>query len=144
MAKFAATDYSITINGVDLTSNIASVELNWGYDELDVTAFSNPGKVSAQGLVTGDIKIDFQQDFAGGTASLDARLWTWTTATTLSTVVIKPTSSAVGTNNPSYTATCRPLQYSPVASSVGDLATVSVTWPLAANGTAQPVVRATA
>ena len=48
MAKFAATDYSITINGVDLTSNIASVELNWGYDELDVTAFSNPGKVSAQ------------------------------------------------------------------------------------------------
>ena len=143
MAKFAATDYSITINGVDLTTNIASVELNWGYDEIDVTAFSNPGKVSAQGLVTGDIKIDFHQDFAGGTASVDARLWTWTTATTLSTVVIKPTSSAVGTNNPSYTATCRPLQYSPVASSVGDLATVSVTWPLAANGTAQPVVRAT-
>ena len=144
MAKFAATDYSITINGVDLTTNIASVELNWGYDEIDVTAFSNPGKVSAQGLVTGDIKIDFHQDFAGGTASVDARLWTWTTATTLSTVVIKPTSSAVGTNNPSYTATCRPLQYSPVASSVGDLATVSVTWPLASNGTAQPVVRATA
>lgn len=144
MAKFAATDYSITINGVDLTTNIASVELNWGYDEIDVTAFSNPGKVSAQGLVTGDIKIDFHQDFAGGTTSVDARLWTWTTATTLSTVVIKPTSSAVGTNNPSYTATCRPLQYSPVASSVGDLATVSVTWPLAANGTAQPVIRATA
>lgn len=143
MAKFAATDYKITINGVDLTSNIASVELNWGYDEIDVTAFSNPGKVSAQGLVTGDIKIDFHQDFVGGTASIDNRLWTWTTATTLSTVVITPTSSAVGTNNPSYTATCRPLQYSPVASSVGDLATVSVTWPLAANGTAQPVVRAT-
>lgn len=149
MAKFAATDYKITITNasvgtaIDLSSNIASVELNWGYDELDVTAFSNPGKVSAQGLVTGDIKIDFHQDFVGGTASIDARLWTLTTATTLTTVVITPTSSAVGTNNPSYTATCRPLQYSPVASSVGDLATVSVTWPLAANGTAQPVVRAT-
>ena len=151
MAKFAATDYKITIQNaaigtaaVDLTSSIASVELNFGYDEIDVTAFSNPGKVSAQGLITGDIKIDFHQDFAGGTASLDARLWSLTTATTLATVVITPTSSAVGTDNPRYTATCRPLQYSPVASSVGDLATVSVTWPLAANGTVAPVVRATA
>lgn len=144
MAKFAATDYKITINGINLSTNIASVELNWGYDELDVTAFSNPGKVSAQGLVTGDIKIDFHQDFAGGTGSLDARLWSWTTATTLSTVVITPTSSVKGTDNPEYTITCRPLQYSPVSSSVGDLATVSVTWPLAADGTAQPVKRATA
>jgi len=144
VAKFAATDYKITINGTDWSSYIASVELNYGYDEIDVTAFSNPGKVSAQGLITGDIKIDFQQDFAGGTASLDATLWTLTTATTLATVVVTPTSSTVGTNNPKYTATCRPLQYSPVASSVGDLATVSVTWPLAANGTVSPVVRATA
>ena len=142
MAKFAATDYKITINGTDWSSYIASVELNYGYDEIDVTAFSNPGKVSAQGLITGDIKIDFHQDFAGGTASLDATLWTLTTATTLATVVVTPTSSTVGTNNPKYTATCRPLQYSPVASSVGDLATVSVTWPLAANGTVSPVVRA--
>lgn len=143
MAKFAATDYKITINGIDLTSNIASVELNFGYDELDVTAFANPGKVSAQGLITGDVKIDFHQDFAGGTGSVDARLWTWTTATTISTVVLTPTSSIVGTNNPSYTCYVRPLQYSPLASSVGDLATVSVTWPLSANGTGSPVVRAT-
>ena len=119
------------------------LELNFGYDELDVTAFSNPGKVSAQGLITGDIKIDFHQDFAGGTASLDARLWSWTTATTLSTVVIKPQGPVGSTDNPTFQATCRPLQYSPVASSVGDLATVSVTWPLASNGTAQPVTRGT-
>ena len=144
MAKFAATDYKITINGIDLTSNIAQVELNWGYDELDITAFSNPGKVSAQGLQTGEIKIDFHQDFAGGTGSVDARLWTWTTATTLSTVVISPASGTVGTDNPKYTATCRPLQYTPFSSSVGDLATVSVTWPLAANGGTASVVRAVA
>jgi hypothetical protein len=149
VAKFAATDYNISITNasvgtaIDLSSSIASVELNFGYDEIDVTAFSNPGKVSAQGLVTGDIKIDFHQDFAGGTASLDARLWTLTNATTLTTVIIKPMGSTGGSNNPTYTATCRPLQYSPVASSVGDLATVSVTWPLAANGTAQPVTRGT-
>lgn len=151
MAKFAATDYKIQIGhaslgtaAVDFSSNIAQVELTFGYEELDITAFSNIGKVSAQGLITGDVKIDFHQDFAGGTTSLDARLYTFTTATTLATVIITPTSAAVGTNNPSYTVTCRPLQYSPMSSSVGDLATVSVTWPLCASGTASPVVRATA
>jgi hypothetical protein len=150
VAKFAATDYKITVQNasigtaaVDLTTNIASVELNFGYDELDVTAFSNPGKVSAQGLITGDVKLDFHQDFAGGTGSIDAILWTLTTATTLSTIVLTPTSATVGTNNPRYTCTVRPLQYTPLASSVGDLATVSVTWPLAANGTVAPVVRTT-
>lgn len=144
MAKFSATDYKITINGTDWSSNIAQVELTYGYNEIDVTAFSNPGKVSAQGLIEGELKIDFHQDFAGGTGSLDATLWTLTTATTLATVVITPTSAAVGTNNPKYTCTVRPLQYAPFSSSVGDLATVSVTWPLAAAGTVSPVVRATA
>ena len=143
MAKFAATDYSITINGVAWSDHIAQVELTYGYNDIDVTSFSNPGKVSAQGLIEGELKIDFHQDFAGGTASLDATLWTLTTATTLATVVITPTSATVSTNNPKYTCTVRPLQYSPFNSSVGDLATVSVTWPLSANGTVSPVVRAT-
>ena len=148
MAKFAATDYKITITSgtivsiPDFTDHIAQVELTYGYNELDVTAFSNPGKVSAQGLIEGELKIDFHQDFAGGTASLDSILWTLTTANTVATVVITPTSSAVGSSNPKYTCIVRPLQYSPFSSSVGDLATVSVTWPLNANGTVVPVVRA--
>lgn len=144
MAKFAATDVRVSVNGTDWTTYIAGITLTYGYNELDVTSFSNPGKVSAQGLIEGELKIDFHQDFAGGTASLDATLWTLTTATTLATVVITPQGSTVGTNNPRYTVTCRPLQYSVLdVSAVGDLATVSVTWPLAANGTASPVVRAT-
>ena len=141
MAKFAATDYSITINGTNWSDHIAQVELTYGYNDIDVTSFSNPGKVSAQGLIEGEIKIDFHQDFAGGTASLDTVLWTLTTATTLATVVITPTSATASTINPKYTCTVRPLQYSPFSSSVGDLATVSVTWSLAANGTVSPVVR---
>lgn len=145
MAKFAATDVKVTINGTDWSQYIAGVTLTYSYAELDVTAFSNPGKVSAQGLIEGELKLDFHQDFAGGTASLDATLWTLTTATTLATVVITPTSATVGTNNPKYTVTCRPLSYEPLSvGAVGDLATVSVTWPLSANGTVSPVVRATA
>jgi hypothetical protein len=150
VAKFAATDYKITITssslaGIsDFTDHIAQVELTYGYNEIDTTAFSNPAKTSAQGLIEGELKIDFHQDFANGTASLDNVLWTLTTANTVATVVITPTSASVGSSNPKYTCIVRPLQYSPFSSSVGDLATVSVTWPLNANGTVVPVVRAVA
>ena len=47
--------------------------------------------------------------------------------------------SIAGATNPSYTAVCLVNSYSPFASSVGDLATLSVSWP-----TSGTVVRATA
>ena len=144
MAKFAATDYKVTINGTDWTSNIAQVELSLKYNDIDTTAFGQTGVSRVQGMQDGEVKIDFHQDFAGGTGSLDAFLYTLFTATTVATVVVTPTSSTVGTNNPSYTMTVRPLEYTPFSSSVGDLATVSVTYPLSQSGTVAPVQRKTA
>jgi len=49
---------------------------------------------------------------------------------TVVAVVILPTSSAVGASNPSYSFSCLVSGYSPFASSVGDLATTSVSWPV--------------
>lgn len=144
MAKFAATDYKVTVNGTDWTSNIAQVELSLKYNDIDTTSFGQTGVSRTAGLLDGDVKIDFHQDFANGTASLDAFLYGLTTSATVATVVVTPTSSTVGTNNPSYTMTVRPLEYMPFSSSVGDLATVSVTWPLSQSGTVAPVQRKTA
>ena len=143
MAKFAATDYTITINGSAVTDHVAQVELSLKYNDLDTTSFGQVGVSRTAGLLDGDVKLDFHQDYANGTASLDAFLYTLTTATTVATVVVTPTSSAVGTNNPSYTITVRPLEYTPFSSSVGDLATISVTWPLSQSGTVLPVQRKT-
>jgi hypothetical protein len=74
------------------------------------------------------------QDF--GAASVDATLFPL--FGTQATVVIKPTSSSVSATNPSYTFLANVVQYSPFASSVGDIATLSVSWP-----TAGSVVRGT-
>ena len=146
MAKFAATDYRILINGKDWTSNIAQVELSFKYNDVDTTSFGQTGVSRTQGLIDGDVKIDFQQDYAltAGT-SLDSFLYALTVATTLATVVVTPLGSAtpVSSSNPSYTMTVRPLEYTPFSSSVGDLATISVTWPLS-QGSVAPVIRATA
>jgi hypothetical protein len=75
------------------------------------------------------------QDFGAG--SVDAVLSPL--LATLATVIIRPTSSAVSATNPSYTMTALVTQYSPFASSVGDIASLSVTFPI--SGT---VTRATA
>lgn len=135
MAKFVATDYSITINGDDFSTSLASVDLSVESDDVETTAFGGEWRTRVGGLKSASLTLDFHQDFSA--ASVDATLWPL--LNTVATVVIKPTSGSVSATNPSYTAEALVNSYQPFASSVGDLATLSVTWPV--SGT---VTRATA
>jgi len=134
MAKFAATDYKVTINGTNLSTNLNSVELALESDDLETTAFGTTFRERIGGLKSGSLTLQFMQDFAA--SSVDATLFPL--YNTLATVVIVPTSSTVSATNPSYTAVCLVNSYSPFASSVGDIATFSITLP-----TSGTVVRAT-
>jgi hypothetical protein len=135
MAKFAATDYFVSINGTDFSTNLNSVELAIEADDLETTAFGQGFRTRIGGLKQASLTLNFMQDFAAG--SVDAILSPL--LATLATVVIKPTSGTVTATNPSYTMTALVTQYSPFASSVGDIASLSVTFPV--SGT---VTRATA
>ena len=126
MAKFVATDYSITVGGTDFSTSLASAELTVESDDVETTAFGGEWRTRVGGLKQASITLEFHQDFGAG--SVDATLFPL--LNTLATVVIKPTSSSVSATNPSYTAVCLVNQYQPFASSVGDLATLSVTWPV--------------
>jgi len=134
MAKFAATDYKITVNGTNLSTSLNSVELALESDSLETTAFGTTFRESIGGLKSGSLTLQFMQDFAA--SSVDATLFPL--YNTLATVVIVPTSSTVSATNPSYTAVCLVNSYSPFASSVGDIATFSITLP-----TSGTVTRAT-
>lgn len=125
MAKFVAIDYKVTINGTDFSSSINSVDLSIESAEVETTAFGSTFTTRVGGLKSASITLDFHQDF--GAASVDATLFPL--LNTLATVVIVPTSGTVSATNPSYTALCLVNQYQPFASAVGDLATLSVTWP---------------
>jgi len=127
MAKFAATDYKITINGGTFSTNLNSVELALSADDLETTAFGGEWRTRIAGLKSGSLTLNFMQDF--GAASIDATLYPLFGSN--ATVVISPTSSAIGTVNPGYSAVFLVNAYSPFASSVGDIATLSVTWPSA-------------
>jgi hypothetical protein len=125
MPKFAATDYKITVAGVNLSTSLNSVELALESDDLETTAFGGDFRTRIGGLKSGSVTLQFMQDFGAG--AVDATLFPL--YNTLATVVIVPTSGTVNSTNPSYTATCLVNSYSPFASSVGDIATFSVTWP---------------
>ena len=135
MPKFAATDYSISVNGTSFSTSLNSAELSIESDDLETTSFGGEWRTRIGGLKSASLTLSFMQDF--GAASVDATLYPL--LNTAATVVIKPTSGTVTSTNPSYTALCLVNQYSPFASSVGDIATLSVTWPV--SGT---VTRATA
>ena len=135
MAKFVATDYNVTINGTPFSNSLAAVTLDITSEEQETTAFGDGFRTRIGGLKDGSITLDFHQDF--GSSSVDATLFPL--IGTQATVVIKPTSGTVSATNPSYTALALVTQYQPFASNVGELATLSVTWP-----TSGSVTRATA
>ena len=128
MAKFVATDVNVTINGTNLSDHVAQVSLEQTADEIETTAFGTEWRQRVGGgLKDASISIDFHQDFGAG--SVDAILSPLFGS--IATVVVAPTSGSVSATNPSFTGTFSVVQYSPVASSVGDLATLSVSWPSA-------------
>ena len=135
MAKFLATDFKITVNGVDLSTSLHSASLDVSSSEVDTTTFGNTYKTVVGGIVSGSVKLDFYQDF--GAAAVDATIWPL--VNTLATVVIQPTSATVSSTNPKYTVTALVNAYQPINGNIGDLASFSVTWP-----TSGTVTRATA
>ena len=126
MAKFVATDYRITINSVDFSSSLAAATLDISAAEQEVTAFGDTFVQRISGLKDASISLDFHQDF--GASSVDQTLFPLLGSQ--ATVVITPTNGTSSTS-PAYSGVFLVTEYQPYASSVGDLATLSVSFPLA-------------
>ena len=128
MAKFVATQFQISLNGTDLTSSLHAVEIDLKSNEVDTTVFGTSStvyKTVAGGIISGNVKLDFYQDYAAG--SVDATIFPL--INTIGTVVVKPLGTVVSATNPSYTANVLISNYQPIAGSIGDLSSFSVTWP---------------
>ena len=126
MAIFVATDFSVSINGsTALASYLTQVELKVSANDVTTTAFGSTYVTRIAGLKEGSLTLQFNQDYAA--ATVDATLFPL--LGTQATVVIKPSSSAVGSANPSYTVVCSVIDLTPVSGQIGDLSTFSVTWP---------------
>jgi len=126
LAKFVTTDYNVQIGGTDFSSSINSVTLDVSVEEQETTAFGNNSRTRIGGLKDGSVSLDFHQDF--GSASVDETLWPLLGSTV--ELIISPTSAAASATNPTYTFNALVTQYQPFANAVGELATLSVSWPV--------------
>lgn len=126
MAKYVVTGTDVTLNGSDISANTARAELVINAAEVDTTDFGSGGFTELiGGLKSGQVTLDFHNDFGSGAVSDLLK----DLVGTIGTVTIDPTGAGAGANNPVYTAEVLINSFTPVSGAVGDLATFSVTFP---------------
>ena len=127
MAVFMSNTVTVTINSVDLTDHITSVSgFNETCADLITTAMSETNVSRIGGLKDSSVSITFLNDFAASEVYI-------TLAALLGPAVpvtITPTSASVSATNPKKTGTCLVTELPFIDGSVGDLAEVSITWPV--------------
>lgn len=131
MAKLVFTDGSVTINSVDLSSYIGRVTINRTFEDVPTTSVADAAVTRIAGLEDGDVQLDFHQDF--GASATETTVYPLVGTTT--TIVVKPTSAAVSTTNPSYTATVLVTEWPIIDAQSGELVSNSVTWPVSGGWT---------
>ena len=116
---------TLVINSVDLSDQCTSATLTVKYDALESTAFAGTSRVYTAGLGDHELTVELFMSYAGSEtyATLSGLVGTATT------VVMKPTSSAVGATNPSFTLTGTFLEALPVIdAALGELSSISLTF----------------
>lgn len=136
MPKMVLLAEYVAINGTDLSDYTKKAELTTKVEEKDVTTYGSDGwKVLLGGLKSGELGLDFLQDVAA--SALDSIMWPL--LGTVVTFAVRADNAAVGASNPEYTGSVLINAWNPIQGSVGDEATVGVTYP-----TSGAVDRATA
>ena len=127
MAVFMQNSVTVTVNSVDLTDHITSVSgFNENCADLQTTAMGDTNITRIGGLKDASVSLTFLNDFAASEtyATLAALLGTAVNVT------ITPASGSVTATNPKKTGSCLVTELPFIDGSVGDLAEVSVTWPV--------------
>jgi len=116
---------SITINSVDLSDQCTSAVINYVSEQLENTTFSNTSRSFTSGLYSNTVTVTLYQSYSA--SETEASIYNLVGTTT--TLVLKPTSSAVGATNPSYTLTGAFLSaHTPINASLGELSTIDLTF----------------
>ena len=110
----------------DLSDQANAVTITIGQDALESTAFGDTGHKFTGGLQTVDVSITFFLSY--GATEVEAILASCV-GTGTTTLVISPSGTTESATNPEYTITnCMLANFTPINSTVGELATVEATF----------------
>ena len=134
MAIIAFKDASITINSVNLSDRANAVTLTYEIEQQDATVMGG-NRAFVGGIQNNTLEVTLYQDFAA--SQVEATIFPLVGTTT--TIVLKPTSSATSSTNPSYTLTGAFLaSHTPIAAS-----DVGATSPITLSFTGGTLTKAT-
>lgn len=117
---------TVLIGAVDVSDQCRSVTLTVGYDALETTAMGSSGRTFTKGLESVEVTLEMFNSY--GTGEIEATLFD-VVGDGNTTLTISPSGTTESASNPEYTITNAMLgSFTPVISSVGDLAVVNVTF----------------
>lgn len=131
MARIVLTDAYVVFASTDISAFVTSVTLSSTLDVVETTSMGSTSRTRVAGLRDNQITLELNQDFASG--ALEALVYPSDATTKIGTAVameIRPTSGGVTTTNPKYTFNALITEWQSLSGSIGELATVSVTWPI--------------
>ena len=116
---------SCVINSVDLSDQATAATITYTVESLENTAFGSTSRTYTAGLANNSVTVTLYQSYAG--SETEASIYSLVGQTT--TVVVKPSSAAVSSTNPSYTfATTYLESHTPINASLGELSTIDLTF----------------
>lgn len=124
-AKFLLTDVYILFDGVNLSNYGFNIDTPSVRDQIEVSGFSSTGaKEFLAGQRDDSVTAQFTQDFASG-GPHDIIYYVYINKLTVP-LVIKPTSSAVGVNNPSLSGNVQVFSYNGLSGALNARSEITV------------------
>jgi hypothetical protein len=129
MAKQVLTNVAVTFGtaNTDISNYVTSITLSTTAAEVVTSAMGSSSVTRIQGMIDNSITLELQQDYP----TIEKLFWDAFTAGTSVPMTVKPNGTAAASStSPQYAFSVLPTSWTPVNGAIGDLATVSITYPI--------------
>ena len=129
MAKQVLTNVAVTYGtaATDISAYVTSITLSSSAAEVATTAMGSSAVTRIQGLIDNSITLELQQDYP----TIEKLFFDAFTAGTAVPMTVKPNGTAAASStNPQYAFSVLPTAHEMVKGAIGDLATMSISFPI--------------
>ena len=129
MAKQVLTIVAVTYGtaATDISAYVTSITLASSAAEVVTTSMGSSAVTRIQGLIDNSVTLELHQDFP----TIEKLFWDAFTAGTAVPMTVKPNGTAAASStNPQYAFSVLPTAHEMVKGAIGDLATMSISFPI--------------
>ena len=129
MAKQILTNVAVTYGtaNTDISAYVTSITLSSSAAEVATTSMGSSAVTRIQGLIDNSITMELQQDYP----TIEKLFFDAFTAGTAVPMTVKPNGTAAASStNPQYAFSVLPTAHEMVKGAIGDLATMSISFPI--------------